>query len=69
MQFALCLTLLVAAFLFVGALRNLHRVDLGFDQSHGTTFELRFGDQGSTERQPLSSYAQSLRRGWLSTAG
>src|SRR5574341_510550 len=60
-QFALCLALLVATFLFVGALRNLYRVDLGFDPSHVTTFEFHLGDQGYSRQQTLAYYDQLLR--------
>ncbi len=61
-QFGLCLTLLVATFLFVGALRNLYRVDLGFDPSHVTTFQFHLGDQGYTDQQTLTYYEAMLQR-------
>jgi len=62
LQFALCLTLLVATFLFVGALRNLYRVDLGFDPSHVTTFQFYLSDEGYTRQQTLTYYDRLLRR-------
>lgn len=61
-QLALCLTLLVPGFLFLQTLRNLYRIDLGFDASGVTLLNLDLGDHGYTDPQALAYFDELLGR-------
>ncbi len=62
LQLTLCLTLLVAAFLFIGTLRNLYRVDLGFDPSEVAMFQIDLAGRGYTQQQAGVYYENLLQR-------
>ena len=62
LQLAASVTLLVGALLFLGTLRNLRRVDLGFDPDGVTTFYVSPGDQGYSLDQMMAYHTALLDR-------
>ncbi len=62
LQLTLCLTLLITSFLFIGTLRNLYRVDLGFDPSRVTMLQIDLTTHGYTDDRARAYYDELLRR-------
>jgi predicted permease len=62
LQLAASVTLLVGALLFLGTLRNLNRVDLGFDPDGVTAFYVSPGDQGYSLDQMMAYHTSLLDR-------
>jgi putative ABC transport system permease protein len=61
-QMALSLTLLVGAVLFIGTLRNLRALDLGFDPKGMTAYALSFRTQGYTPERIALLYSELLEK-------
>jgi putative ABC transport system permease protein len=62
LQVALSLTLVVGALLLAGTVRNLSRVDLGFDPSYVQTFSVNSGSVGYSASRSAEYREESARR-------